>query len=558
MISKEAVRELEHALGAEFVSCEPAVMDGYAYQPTHAEILGLETKWCPYRPVAVVLPHTTEEVQAVVRICNAHKLQFKALSTGWGIWNAPGSDNVVQIDLRRMDKLTIDTKNMIAVMEPYVSGAQIQAEGMKSGLNVHMVGCGCHASPLASATSLMGPGCSGITTGYSPRNVLGVEWVLPDGEILRLGVPGQGNDEWFYGDGPGPSLRGIMRGTLGACGGLGVFTKCALKLFPWPGPAQPKVEGVLMDAKVEIPGTHSSFLCFLPNLSRFADAFYKISNAEIGYFMGKHAITGALLAGCMPRAYKNLVKSETVRSILTALQNTFVIILCGRTQREYDYQHKVLKQIIADCEGFMLNIGHVPLLHSMLWWGFIRNSLPPAIFRAGGRFTTAFGGFETIDQAVFQSKIGAVIKQELIDSGDMMDDLADNSWGGLYEGSSCLAHQEELAIFDPREPKQNEGVNKYIDKAMEASTKYTITPGIGFGGGGAVPHMLGPLIYNYHHWLLQIKETLDPGNSADPSFFIAPEAEKEKYLRDYARRRPQVARLVEDILAADKKRSDVP
>ncbi|MBN2283849.1 MAG: FAD-binding oxidoreductase [Deltaproteobacteria bacterium] len=552
MISKDAYRELEDALGVEYVTTEPAVMDCYAYQPTHAEILGLETKWCPFRPVAVVLPGTTEEVQAVVRICNRHGLQFKAFSTGWGVWNAPGSDHVVQIDLRRMNKMEIDEKNMIALVEPYASGAQIQSEGMKHGLNLHMVGCGCHASPLASATSLMGPGCSGITTGYSPRNVLGVEWVLPDGEILRIGTAGQGTDEWYYGDGPGPSLRGIMRGTLGACGGLGVFTKCALKLFPWPGPPQPKVSGVLMDAKAEIPDSHAAFMCFFPNLQGFADALYKISNAEIGYFLGKHAVTGAILAGTLPRAYKNLVKSEFVRSILKALQNTFTIILCGRTKREYEYQNKVLTQIIDDCRGFMLDFSHIPMMHSMIWWGFIRNSLPPAIFRAGGRFTTALGGFEAIDQAVFQSKVGAEIKQELIDSGDLMDDLADNSWGGLYEGSSCLAHQEELAIFDPRDPQQNEGSSKYVDKTMEAAARYTMTPGIGFGGGGAIPHVLGPMICNYHRWLLKIKETLDPNNSSDPSFYIAPESEKEQYLKEYARRRPQVAKLVEQILMAGK------
>jgi glycolate oxidase len=76
---------------------------------------------------------------------------------------------------------------------------------------------------------------------YSPRNVLGVEWVLPDGELLRLGTPGCG-EGWFSGDGPGPSLRGIMRGASGAFGGLGVFTACDIKLFKCPGTPAKKAE----------------------------------------------------------------------------------------------------------------------------------------------------------------------------------------------------------------------------------------------------------------------------------------------------------------------------
>jgi len=40
---------------------------------------------------------------------------------------------------------------------------------------------------------------------YTPK------WVTDEGEIIRLGTLGA-SDEWFCGDGPGPSLRGILRG----------------------------------------------------------------------------------------------------------------------------------------------------------------------------------------------------------------------------------------------------------------------------------------------------------------------------------------------------------
>ena len=224
MISTDAYRELEKTVGAENVTREPAMLDSYSWQP----FLNMgESLWVT-RPVAVALPASTGEVQEIVRACNRNGLKMKAISTGWGAQNGPTSEDVVLIDLRRMDHIVeIDEENMIAVVEPYVCGGELQAECWKRGLNTHIVGAGPHASPLAGATSMHGCGNDSISMSTSSRNVLGVEWVLPSGEVLRLGSPGSGCG-WFSGDGPGPSLRGIMRGTSGAFGGYGVFTKVAM------------------------------------------------------------------------------------------------------------------------------------------------------------------------------------------------------------------------------------------------------------------------------------------------------------------------------------------
>jgi FAD/FMN-containing dehydrogenase len=213
--------EMVFGTGDLFRTGTAAVLDCYAFQSLENQ----GTMPWVVRPVVVALPVSTEEVQALVRICNRQGLKYKAFSTGWGAWCGPTTDNVVQIDLRRMNRiLEIDEKNMYAVVEPYVCGAQLQAEAMKVGLNTHIIGAGPNCSPLASATSGWGVGHDGIYMSYSPRNLLGLEWVQPTGEILRLGAPGSGKG-WFCGDGPGPSLRGTMRGYFGALSGMGVFTK---------------------------------------------------------------------------------------------------------------------------------------------------------------------------------------------------------------------------------------------------------------------------------------------------------------------------------------------
>ena len=100
---------------------------------------------------AVVLPKNTAEVQAVVRLCNKYKLQYRPICTGWtGVFEP----NNVLIDLRRMNQIIeINEKNMYAVVEPYVISAQLQAELFKRGLTTNIKGAGSSARPCCAATA---------------------------------------------------------------------------------------------------------------------------------------------------------------------------------------------------------------------------------------------------------------------------------------------------------------------------------------------------------------------------------------------------------------------
>jgi glycolate oxidase len=540
MLPDIAYVELVEALGPENVSREPAVLDGYAWQ-AFTELVGMRSGWTPYRPAAVVLPGSTEEVQAVVRTCNRHGLQFKAMCVGWGVWNMVGGENVVQIDLRRMDRiLEIDEKNMYAVVEPFAICAQLQAEAMKRGLNCHIIGAGSGTSPLASATSLVGYGWSGLTTSYSGRNLLGTEWVLPDGELLRIGTPGSGLD-WFSGDGPGPSLRGAARGYCGACGGIGVFTRCALKLFPWPGPAEPEVEGLIFDVKTEVPESDGFYICVFSDAESFAEATYRIGDAEIGYMHCKNSI-GALLSAMAPRLMKKVVKSPAVKAALTVQRHMFQVLIAANSPGEFAYQRRVLQQIISDTGGIMLDLGSMPPLLSLFWWGFVRAAMPPLIFRLGGSFGTSFGGLESWDHPVLQSLVGAELKRKFIEEGDMIDDLADNSWGGIYEGSTCFGHQEELYLYDPRSPEQMKSAEEYMAGTFEKTVEHNLGPGLGFALGSINAELFGPIIFNYQKWVRRIKKTFDSNNISDAAFYIS--LDPKEAVREAMERQPVMSKFL--------------
>ena len=511
MISDAAYKEMQEAVGEENVSREPGVLDSYAWQPFLNEDPGLWTA----RPEAVVLPGSTAEVQSVVQVCNRHGLKFKALCTGWGVHAGPTSEGVVQVDLRRMDRiLEIDEKNMIAVVEPYVSGAQLQAEAMKRGLNTHLIGAGPVCSPLASATSMHGVGHDGIYMSYSPRNVLGVEWVLPDGELLRLGTPGSGED-WFTGDGPGPSLRGIMRGASGAFGGLGIFTACALKLFNWPGPPAMKAEGTVFDSVVERPENLRFYGCVFHEAGGFADAMYALGEAEIGYLCLRITM-GSFPMAIAPKLYRKIMKTRNLRKIVyETLRYPFTILLAGDSMAELQYQEAVLKEIVDAQNGIIMDM-QAPPLGSLIPLNLIRASLIPAAFRLGGTFCTNLDENDALDSQMPWADAIAEVKKAWIASGAILDDGAENPYFVPYENNTW-AHCEVVHMYSVHEEKSLEALKpiaflstlEAIERCMTPLS--VLTP--------EVRKALSPLAGYFNRWQKRISEGFDPGGAADAGLY---------------------------------------
>ncbi len=435
-------KELEDVLGPENVSQEPAVLDGYAWQP----IFNLKSeKWTP-RPAAVALPRTTAEVQQIVQLCNKHGVRFKPHSTGWASWGSPSEEGELQIDLRRMNRIIeLDEKNKFALVEPYVCCAQLQAEAMKKGLTYHIIGAGPNTSALASATSGWGYGGTGTATGFSGRNLLGVEWVLPNGELLTMGSPSLGAG-WFSGDGPGPGLRGIMRGFSGTQGSMGVFTKCAVKLFPYYGPKEPKVEGVLLDVKTEVPDTEKMFYIMAPSYEKYADVNYAIGNSEVAHWIQRGPLA-AFVEIFIPNIPKHIIyNSPHLRGIMKAFKNLGAILLSSESRREVDYQEKVLREIARQHGCILVNVGKLPGVG--FWWFMGLRSIPTALtFRAGGDFLTSYGSPVEYDNAIKQAEVATEYKQKYIEKGCFFDDTSDIGWGGIYEGTANWGHCEMAAMF---------------------------------------------------------------------------------------------------------------
>jgi glycolate oxidase len=519
-LARNAYREFEDILGPEYISEDPAVLDGYAFffRQGGKKILFFT------RPEAVVLPGSTEDVQAVIKLCNRRGIKSKAHSTGYGSWNAVGGEGEIMLDLRRMNRiLELDEKNMYIVVEPYVSFAQVQAEAQKRGLNCHVITAGPNASYLASLTSMHGFNIQSISQGYSGRNLLGVEWVLPTGEILRLGSLGSGAG-WFSGDGPGPSLRGIMRGAGGAAGGLGVFTKCAGHLHPWPGPPTLEIKGVSPYYETEIPPLFEYHIIEWPNWEKCADAQYKIGEAGIAYALHKAGGPGS--HGSIVTGNNNELYEKRQAGELLIPNYSLAIVMAANTPAEHAYQVKVLDRILDETGGKIAPVGEDPAFKKRDYIHMIRTSFTA---REAFRLTGGLGSNcliltgDTIDNAAIALNMAQGFIDKYTAKGAVYNDGTYNNWATAIEGSH-FGHYEYPFSTTPTDEEAVKIIMEADKEAMEKVFKIPLSNSWACFGWD-ITKVISPHCGNFHTWMRKIKKAFDPNTVSDPSGYISAEEE---------------------------------
>ena len=266
-LPKEAYQAFADIVGPDYVTQEPVILD--TYNQVWGNKFFFDEKHS-VRPSAVLLPATTEETSAIVKICNEHGILFKAFSSGFEYLSLSLlHSKAILLDLKRMNHvIEIDAKNMRAVVEPYVSVYRLQLEAAKYGLFTGRIGVGYSAGVIASQCCHHECSHTMVSTSGYGRNILGCEWVLPTGKVLNLGA-GETGDDRFSADGPGFSLRGILRGRTGANGGHGVITKASVKLYPWYGPAEWRQEKLPGEPPVlgQIDRVPDGFRTYIPTFS---------------------------------------------------------------------------------------------------------------------------------------------------------------------------------------------------------------------------------------------------------------------------------------------------
>jgi glycolate oxidase subunit GlcD len=247
--------QLRRILAADEVSFAPPVLKEHA-----------SDKWfASHAPDAVVLPRSTKSVSATLRFADRHRIPVTPRGAGHGYVGGcvPVYGGIV-LSLARMNRIKeINAADFVAVVQPGVNTAKLQKAVEQRGL-FYPPDPASRADNLIGGniiTNAGGPRCLkyGVTRDY----VLGLEVVLADGTVLRLGGRTHKNKTGFE----------LHRLFVGSEGLLGVVTEATLKLLPLP-PYRACLAVGFGSMRNAVRSLHAIFAAgFLPAALELADSF---------------------------------------------------------------------------------------------------------------------------------------------------------------------------------------------------------------------------------------------------------------------------------------------
>jgi len=479
-LAKEIYQAFEDVVGKRNISQDPGICENYRCITAQSS-----AHYGPYDhrtplPQAVIMPGSTREVQQIVKLCNKYKIEFKASTTFWSAMGYIGSDYAVQLDMRRMKGLEIDEKNQIAIIEPHAIAAVVQVEAMKVGLNLNVPGVGCSSSVVANTSGHVGFGPGTFFMGNVGENLLGAEWVLPDGRIIKTGALGAGAG-WFCGEGPGPSPRGFLRGFAGTMGTMGVCTRLAIRLHPWPGPASIPTRGTIPAYKAMLPENFKTYTLCFPSWEAYANGlnmFYE--NNDIIYvghrqynMFGRDA-KGAMI-NILTDADKQLCDlPELMKDPYIKKQNDLMnidiqVIIAGMTKRNMEYKEKALDKVLETVGGWKNEMMLDPEIANYVLLYLIRLGHKNLNYALCGAYEGNFGlsGNHFVSSSLMEE--AAALKDNWAkEHVSIADTGGDSDMGAMaIVGGGGVTGWEFFINFDAYDKDSIKGSKEFIDESQK-------------------------------------------------------------------------------------------
>jgi glycolate oxidase len=180
-------------------------------------------------PAAVVLPSSAAEVQAVVRLCAKANVPFVARGHGTGLsGGALPSTGCLVIALSRLNRVVrVDIANQRVTVEPGVTNLEITRQVAPFGYYYAPDPSSQQVCSIGGNVAENSGGAHCLKYGFTVHHVLGVEAVLPDGELIHLGGA--------LADTPGPDILGLIVGSEGT---LAIVTSVTVRILRRPETVQ--------------------------------------------------------------------------------------------------------------------------------------------------------------------------------------------------------------------------------------------------------------------------------------------------------------------------------
>lgn len=214
MLKNEIIDKLRKIVGSENVLNSKITMTTYAYDSS--PFLG--------KPGAVVFPTTTEMIVEIIKLANKYNIPVTPRGAGTCLCGgAVGVEDAIIISLAKFNRiLEINAVNRTALVEPGVINKELQLAAEPYGLMYAPDPASQNVSTIGGNIAENAGGIRGVKYGCTKEHVLGLEVVLPSGEVITTGGLNSQVD-------PEIDLTYIF---CGAEGTLGLVTKALLSLTP--------------------------------------------------------------------------------------------------------------------------------------------------------------------------------------------------------------------------------------------------------------------------------------------------------------------------------------
>ena len=228
MLSRSLADEFRAVVGEGWFLETPEDLATYSYDGFVPE----------FTPDAVMIPGNTDEISRIMRIANREKINMVPRGAATNICGAAvARKGGIILAFHRMAKiLEIDTDNVCAVVQPGVVNADLQKEVGKRGFMYPPDPASMFVSTIGGNVALNAGGPRAVKYGVTKDYLLGLEVVLPTGDVIRTG---------------GKTLKSVSgydltRLMCGSEGTLGIITEVTVRLVPLP-PAKSTLQAIFSE-----------------------------------------------------------------------------------------------------------------------------------------------------------------------------------------------------------------------------------------------------------------------------------------------------------------------
>ncbi|MFH1953585.1 MAG: FAD-linked oxidase C-terminal domain-containing protein [Pseudomonadota bacterium] len=214
MISNSITAEFRSIVGDQWFLDTPEDLAVYSYDGFLLE----------FKPDGVIIPGNRDEISKIMGVANRERINIIPRGAGTNICGSSvARKGGIIMAFHRLNKiLEVDSESMCAVVQPGVVNADLQKDVARYSLMYPPDPASMFVSTIGGNVALNAGGPRGVKYGVTRDYLLGLEVVLPTGEVIRTGGKTLKNVSGF-------DLTRLMCGSEGT---LGIFTEIILRLVP--------------------------------------------------------------------------------------------------------------------------------------------------------------------------------------------------------------------------------------------------------------------------------------------------------------------------------------